>query len=150
MKDNKGKTKGKANVTGKSKTQTKAQTKVQTQKKKPDFPLHWYYMATSEITVEDLKTAVSSDDYDIEIWKEAGVLEVGIEEKASMDFEACEPDLRDEYSNQFLKDHEVKALFFVTLPPIAFEKCENVMRKIISANGGFFCADTDDFTPVVD
>ena len=150
MKDNKGKTKGKANVTGKSKTQTKAQTKVQTQKKKPDFPLHWYYMATSEITVEDLKSAVSSDDYDIEIWKEAGVLEVGIEEKASMDFEACEPDLRDEYSNQFLKDHEVKALFFVTLPPIAFEKCEKVMRKIISANEGFFCADTDDFTPVID
>ena len=150
MKDNKGKTKGKANVTGKSKEQTKAQTKVQTQKRKPDFPLHWHYMATSEITVEDLKSAVSSDDYDIEIWKEAGVLEVGIEEKASMDFEACEPDLRDEYSNQFLKDHGVKALFFVTLPPIAFEKCEKVMRKIISANEGFFCADTDDFTPVID
>ena len=150
MKNNKGKTKGKENVKGKTKEQTKVQTKVQTQKKKPDFPLYWYYMATSEITVEDLKAAVSSDDYDIEIWKEAGVLEVGIEEKASMDFEACEPDLRDEYSNQFLKDHEVKALFFVTLPPIAFEKCEKVMRKIISANGGFFCADTDDFTPVVD
>ena len=148
MKNNKEKAKGKVNVTGKTKEQTKAQTKVKTQK--PDFPLHWYYMATSDITVEDLKSAVSSDDYDIEIWKEAGVLEVGIEEKASMDFEACEPDLRDEYSNQFLKDHEVKALFFVTLPPIAFVKCEKVMRKIISANEGFFCADTDDFTPVVD
>ena len=150
MKNNKGKTKGKENVKGKTKEQTKVQTKVQTQKKKPDFPLHWYYMATSDITVEDLKAAVASDDYDIEIWKEAGVLEVGIEEKASMDFEACELDLRDEYSNQFLKEHEVKVLFFVTLPPIAFEKCEKVMRKIITANGGFFCADTDDFTPVVD
>lgn len=150
MKNNKGKTKGKENVKGKTKEQTKVQTKVQTQKKKPDFPLHWYYMATSDITVEDLKAAVASDDYDIEIWKEAGVLEVGIEEKASMDFEACELDLRDEYSNQFLKEHEVKVLFFVTLPPIAFEKCEKVMRKIITANGGFFCADTDDFTPVID
>lgn len=150
MKNNKGKTKGKENVKGKTKEQTKVQTKVQAKEKKPDFPLHWYYMATSDITVEDLKAAVASDDYDIEIWKEAGVLEVGIEEKASMDFEACELDLRDEYSNQFLKEHEVKALFFVTLPPIAFEKCEKVMRKIISANGGFFCADTDDFTPVID
>ena len=146
MKNNKGKTKGKENVKGKS----KEQTKVQTQKKRPDFPIHWYYMATSDITVENLKAAVASDDYDIEIWKEAGVLEVGIEEKASMDFEACELDLRDEYSNQFLKEREVKALFFVTLPSVSFEKCENVMRKIISANGEFFCADTDDFTPVVD
>ena len=146
MKNNKGKTKGKENVKGKS----KEQTKVQTQKKRPDFPIHWYYMATSDITVENLKAAVASDDYDIEIWKEAGVLEVGIEEKASMDFEACELDLRDEYSNQFLKEREVKALFFVTLPSVSFEKCENVVRQIMSANGGFFCADTDDFTPVVD
>lgn len=146
--NNKGRAMGKAKekVRGKSKDQTK----LQTQKKRPDFPIHWYYMATSDITVEDLKAAVASDDYDIEIWKEAGVLEVGIEEKDSMDFEACELDLRDEYSNQFLKEHEVKALFFVTLPSVSFEKCEKVMRKIVSANGGFFCADTDDFTPVVD
>ena len=146
--NNKGRAMGKAKekVRGKSKDQTK----LQTQKMRPDFPIHWYYMATSDITVEDLKAAVASDDYDIEIWKEAGVLEVGIEEKDSMDFEACELDLRDEYSNQFLKEHEVKALFFVTLPSVSFEKCEKVMRKIVSANGGFFCADTDDFTPVVD
>lgn len=144
MKYNKGRAKEK--VKGKSKEQTKAQT----QKKRPDFPIHWYYMATSDITVEDLKAAIDEDGYDIEIWNEAGVLEVGMEEKASMDFEACELDLRDEYSNQFLKEHGVKVLFFVTLPSVAFEKCEKVMRKIISANGGFFCADTDDFTPVVD
>lgn len=140
MKNNKGKTKGKA----------KEQVKVQVQKKRPDFPIHWYYMATSDSTVEDLKAAIDADGYDIEIWNEAGVLEVGMEEKASMDFETCDLDLRDEYSNQFLKEHGVKALFFVTLPPVTFEKCEKVMRKIISANGGFFCADTDDFTPVVD
>lgn len=134
----------------KEKAKSKEQTKVQTQKKRPNFPIHWYYMSTSDSTVADLKAAIDEDGYDIEIWNEAGVLEVGIEEKASMDFEACELDLRDEYSNQFLKEHGIKALFFVTLPVVPFEESEKVMRKIISANGGFFCADTDDFTPVVD
>lgn len=115
----------------------------------PKFPIHWYYMATEEISVSEIKDAISSLPYDIEIWPEAGVLEVAMEEKASVDFEACDLDLRDDYSNDFLKEHGVKALFFMTLPNIDFSKCEALMKLIVSEKGGFFCADTDDFSPSV-
>lgn len=116
---------------------------------KPTYPLHWYYMATKEISVKQLQEALNDTSYETEIWEAAGVLEVEIAEKASMDFEECEPDLRDEYSNDFLKEHGVQALFFVTLPKTDFEALKKVMEQIVEKNGGFFCGDTEDFTPMI-
>lgn len=113
------------------------------------FPRHWYYMADREIDVENIKNALDSEPYSIEIWKEAGVLEVEIEEKASIDFEECDLDLRDDYSNQFLQEHKTKILFFVTVPTVEFAKSEAVMKKIVAACGGMFCADTEDFMPQI-
>lgn len=143
------KTNKKANKNNKSMKSSKAVKKTMPIVKQPTFPKQWYYMATSEIAVSDIAACLDAQRYDIEVWHEAGVLEIGVAEKASIDMEACDLDLRDEYSNAFLQEKGAKALFFVTLPSVAFSQCEEVMTQITTMLGGSFCADTEDFKPEI-
>lgn len=115
---------------------------------KPQVPAEWLYLTDRQITVRDVAAAFDSEER-VEIWEEAGVAEVILNDKASMDMEITEADLGDEESNRFLQENQVKTLFLVTIPPLEFEAAKDCMEKIIAANGGFFCGDTEDFTPVV-
>ena len=97
-------------------------------KKKPlkvVAPSGWYYMSKTSMTVEDLARGFDADLYDIEVWVEAGVLEVGVEEKLSIDIEQCELDLGDEYSNEFIADNGINSVFY-----ISFKSSERDAYKI--------------------
>lgn len=115
---------------------------------KPTVPAEWLYMTEREITVRDIAASFEQPEM-VEIWEAAGVAEVILSEKASMDMEMTETDLGDEESNRFLQEHDVKTLFLVIIPPVEYESAKACMLKIMERNGGFFCGDTDDFTPVV-
>ena len=114
----------------------------------PTVPAEWLYLTEQEITTADIAAAFE-DQEKVEIWEAAGVAEVILGEKASMDMEWTENDLGDEVSNQFLEQHQIKNVFLVTIPPQEYEAAQSAMRKIMEKNGGFFCGDTEDFTPVV-
>ena len=87
----------------------------------------WLYMNPNSITVAEIENALEGmDGIETEIWKEAGVLEVEVPEHHSMDIEEIAVNLKDEYA--FM---------------------QKIMQKIIAGAGGFFCGDTEDFTPVV-
>ena len=45
-------------------------------------------------------------------------------------------------------EHQVKTVFLVTFKPETYEEAKLVMRKIMEKTGGFFCVDTEDFTPM--
>ena len=123
--------------------------KIKSQKEvKPAVVAEWLYMTDREITVRDIASAFAPQEM-VEIWEDAGVAEVILGEKSSMDMEWTENDLGDEESNRFLEENQVKTLFLVTIPPLEFEAAKVCMEKIIAANGGFFCGDTQDFTHVV-
>ncbi|MDY4971512.1 MAG: hypothetical protein SO101_14850 [Lachnospiraceae bacterium] len=121
---------------------------VQSSKPVPSVPSEWLYMTDREIGVREIAASFESEEM-TEIWEAAGVAEVLLGEKDSMDMELTENDLGDEESNRFLEENQVKTLFLVTVPPLEFEKAKACMEKIIAANGGFFCGDTEDFTPTV-
>ena len=116
--------------------------------KKPDVPSNWFYMSENEIGVADIKTQLDKIELETEIWEEAGVLEIILGEVGSMDMEAIEDDFEDEYSRAFLEEHQVKGLFYVTIKPEVYDKAKEVMEVICGKLGGFFCGDTDDFTPI--
>ena len=44
--------------------------------------------------------------------------------------------------------HQVKTVFLVTFKLETYEEAKLVMRKIMEKTGGFFCGDTEDFTPM--
>ena len=116
-------------------------------------PMGWYYMCKNDITVDEIHDAISEiadkEGYQLEVWKEDGVDEVEIEEKKSMDIEQCELDLGDAFSNDYLQAYGVKTLFYIAFAPDIFDKCEPLLKRLVSNPGGKICADTEDFTPEI-
>lgn len=131
-------------------TDSKPQTaKKPVKKAVPSVPAEWLYLTDKEITARDIAEALADTDILVELWEEAGVAEVVLDEQYSLDVEWTEPDLGDEVSNAFLEQHQTKSLFFVTVPPERFELAQKCMKKIMERNGGLFCGDTEDFMPTV-
>ena len=70
-------------------------------------------------------------------------------ESGTLELESTEINLGDPYSNDFLKRNNVASLYYVTIDADHYVEMKKIMEKIISTVGGFFCADTDDFMPVI-
>lgn len=116
----------------------------------PQVTPNWLYMNQQEITLAQIGQAVDPVRYpEVHLWAEMGVLEIEVAEKASVDFEAMECDLEDEVGNAFLAENKVKTLVMITIVPAAWEESKALMTEICTKCGGFFCGDTEDFTPVV-
>lgn len=110
----------------------------------------WFYMNNREITVRNIKEILdSNDNISIEIWDEAAVIEIQVGESGTLEMEGTKLNLGDPYSNDFLKRNNVASLYYVTIDADHYVEMKKIMEKIINTVGGFFCADTDDFMPVV-
>ena len=115
-----------------------------------NMPNEWFYMNNREITVRNIKEILDSmNDVSIEIWDEAAVIEIQVGEFGTLEMEGTETSLGDPYSNDFLKRNNVASLYYVTIDVDHYVEMKKIMEKIINTVGGFFCADTDNFMPVV-
>ena len=92
---------------------------------------------------------VLTDDYEVEIWEDAGVLEIGLNDGATLDIEWTKIPAKDEITAAFAKQHGCENVFLVTLKSEEFETAKKAMNKIAASLGGLFCGDTEDFTPVL-
>ena len=109
----------------------------------------WFYMSGTEMTAAALKEALADTAYKVEYWETAQVLEIALGESSSMDVEVIEPHLGEENADAFLDKHQVKFLCYITFSPEDYEIAKSVMEHICGRIGGFFCGDTEDFTPVI-
>ena len=113
-------------------------------------PAEWLFISRREIGVRAVKNALDGmPGLDIEIWEQAGVLEVTLKDGTTVDFEETACDLGDEYSNHFLEEHGAQTLFYVTIVPSGYELARPVMETAAGKLEGLFCGDTDDFTPEI-
>lgn len=136
----------------KKKINSKNKITKKSESRKSNIPSNWFYMSQEAINVADIKKALVDAGYEMEIWEEAGVLEIVLGETASMDVEEGESIslmFEDEYSQEFLKEHQVKGAFYVTIKPDSYEDAQKAMTVICGKCGGFFCGDTEAFTPIV-
>lgn len=86
----------------------------------------WLYMNPNSITVAEIENALEGmDGIETEIWKEAGVLEVEVPEHHSMDIEEIAVNLKDEYANAYLKEHDIHALLLSQLTQKTMHLCKN-------------------------
>lgn len=106
----------------------------------------WLYFAPQELAVRDLYE-LFADREDVEIWEEAGVLEIPMGEDSSLDIETAQIHPKDEITLQFAKEQEAKCVFLATFLPEDYENAERIMRQILGKFGGLFCGDTEDFSP---
>ena len=108
----------------------------------------WLYFCPKEIDVRDLYEVVSGT-YETEIWEDAGVLEIVLGEKSSVDIERAQIHPKDEITSSFAKEHKANSVFLVTFAPEDYEVAETLMKQILGQHGGIFCGDTEDFMPQV-
>ena len=114
-----------------------------------DVPTGWFYMSDTDMTAAALKEALSDTIYKVEYWEEAQVLEITLGERGCLDVEVMEPRLGEEKADAFLEEHGVKFLCYITFQPEDYVAAKTVMEHICGKAGGFFCGDTEAFTPVI-
>lgn len=115
---------------------------------KSTIPGEWLYLGKEGCTVRRIANAIEKD-YELEIWEDAGVLEIILAEEVSVDVEHVKIHPKDEMTRTFVEKEGFEEVFLVTFAPEQYEKAEPVMRQIMDACGGMFCGDTEDFKPVV-
>lgn len=109
---------------------------------------NWLYFTSEHIGVRAIYETVK-DAYETEIWEDAGVLEIELGEGSSFDVEQSLIHPKDELTRAFAEEKGCSYVFLVTFKPEDYEKAEKVMRQIQERIGGFFCGDTEDFTPIL-
>lgn len=114
-----------------------------------DVPSDWFYMSDQEMTAAALKETLADTSYQVEYWEAAQVLEIALGEGGCLDVEVVEPRLGEKDADAFLDEHQVKFLCYVTFQPEDYGAARSVMEYICGRLGGFFCGDTEDFTPVI-
>lgn len=110
----------------------------------------WFYMNSSNVMVRDIDQSLKSfQDLTTEIWEDAGVLELSISDKSSLDFEAMNPYFKDKEGEEYLKKNDIHTLFMVSFPSEDISQVIPIMKHITNHLGGFFCEDTEDFSNVI-
>ena len=108
----------------------------------------WLYFLPKEITVREIYEIVK-DSYEVEIWEAAGILEINIGEGSSVDVEAAAIHPKDTQTGEFAEKNGCPYVFLVTFKPEDYDRAKAVMEMMLQGAGGFFCGDTEDFTPVL-
>lgn len=127
----------------------KKQGKVQMNKATgSEFPGEWLYVTTADIDVRRIVDALPTE-LDIELWEEAGVLEINLGEKQSIDMEHVKIHPKDELTRSFVEEHGCSEVYLVTFAPEIYGQAKEIMQKILAECGGLFCGDTEDFAPIM-
>lgn len=110
----------------------------------------WFFMSKREASVLQIKEVLEQiEGADCEIWKEMGVIECTIPDSFCMDMEQIACDLQEEDANAFLKEHAIVCLYAVTIQADTLAAIEPVLQQLSAAFDGFFCGDTEDFSPMI-
>ena len=112
------------------------------------MPGEWLYLNKEELPLRKIYE-LFKEEQTAEYWEAAGVLEISLPESGTLDFEDLEGTLGNEEDDAYLKENEIRTVAAVTIRPEDYEKAEKVMLFITEKIGGYFCADTADFKPVV-
>ncbi len=121
---------------------------AQEKKKKADVPGEWLYFAPEAVDVRQIADVLDGT-CELEIWQEAGVLEIMYGGESSMDMEEGTIDPKDQVTAAFAEEHDCDRVYLVTFSAEEYEKVLPVMRHILQECGGIFCGDTEDFKPIL-
>ena len=117
----------------------------QTTKKNIDL----FYMSPSEVTAKDIASLLENENgLTVELWEAMNVVELVLSNQNSIEFEPLEASFKDPSDASFLKNRTIKTIFAVTICEDDVQVATTFFEKIIDKFSGFFCADSDDFSPV--
>ena len=114
----------------------------------PKMPGEWLYLNKEELSLRNIYELFTEEEA-AEYWEAAGVLEISLPESGTLDMEDLEGTLGDEEGDAYLLQNGIHTVFAATIRPEDYEKAKEIMLFITQKLGGYFCADTADFKPVV-
>lgn len=117
-------------------------------KEQSAVPGEWLYLALEGVTVRQIAGAIRQKD-GIELWEEAGVLELALDEGSSLDMEHAAIHPKDAFTRSFVEENGCAEVYLVTFAPENYDRAKVLMQQILGACGGLFCGDTEDFTPII-
>lgn len=114
----------------------------------PKMPGEWLYLNKEELPLRKIYE-LFNEAQNAEYWEAAGVLEISLPESGTLDMEDLEGTLGDDEGDAYLLHNGIRTVFAATIRPEDYEKAKEIMLFITKKLGGYFCADTADFKPVV-
>lgn len=119
-------------------------------KKKAPKYLNYYYMNPTDFSAKALSTVIldSLPQYkeQLECWDAAGVIEIELGEKSSIDIEKL-PLFEDEADQKFLKKNQIQSIFSIQVLDSDLEQLKAIFTAVNAKLGGLVCADTENFQP---
>lgn len=112
------------------------------------MPGEWLYLNKEELPLRKIYE-LFNEAQNAEYWEAAGVLEISLPESGTLDMEDLEGTLGDDEGDAYLLQNGIHTVFAATIRPEDYEKAKEIMFFITKKLGGYFCADTADFKPVV-
>ena len=114
----------------------------------PKMPGEWLYLNKEELPLRKIYE-LFKEEQTAEYWEAAGVLEISLPESGTLDMEDLEGTLGDDEGDAYLLQNGIHTVFAATIRPEDYEKAKEIMFFITKKLGGYFCADTADFKPIV-
>lgn len=112
------------------------------------MPGEWLYLNKEELPLRKIYE-LFNEAQNAEYWEAAGVLEISLPESGTLDMEDLEGTLGDDEGDAYLLQNGIHTVFAATIRPEDYEKAKEIMLFITQKLGGYFCADTVDFKPIV-
>lgn len=107
----------------------------------------WIYMCNDDAF--DNIASLLSKDYDVEVWKELGILEIN-KDGTSVDFEIIPEKRWDDYCREYINEINLNCMYQISVGKGADKWANEMMLLICKEMGGRFCADTDNLEPVIE
>jgi hypothetical protein len=111
--------------------------------------MHLFYMADKKTDIGSIMECLSDQaSIVVQIWESMGVAQVEMNDKDIIDFEDNGLSFNSKEDIQFIEKYNIQTVFEVTLDESDFTFAKLLFNRIVTSNGGFFCTDSDDFTPI--
>lgn len=107
------------------------------------------FMTPASISAKDIAALLKdSKGITVQLWEEMNVLEFELPGGSSVDFEAIDPNFKDPSDAAFVKNRGIKTIFAINLSEADLGILSPYFDQLVTAFGGFVCADSADFNPV--
>jgi hypothetical protein len=111
--------------------------------------LDLFYMSPAELNAKDIASLLKdTKEISIQLWEEMNVLEIELPNENSLDFEPIEASFQNPSDASFIKNRNIKTIFAININEADLNTVIPYFEQIVERYSGFFCADSDDFTPV--
>lgn len=107
-----------------------------------------FFMSRKTVDIGEIKSIIVDNGGMVQLWEAMNVLQIECAEDRTVDFELFSTTFKEPSDIAFVEKHNINSIYLVTLEEIDFIEVITIFRELSERLEGFFCTDSEDFTPV--